>query len=155
MWGLHFLSPYLGLKKHYISKVQRELEQRFAENCVGMLLSNFSYPSKNGYNYFREIKGLGARKKYVCFFLAWAVSVCWTVMLPGLKSMVKVFLCAVHYSWIVNCCSSLALCFPSATTTLSSVSFSLCPVEFNHRLEVTIVLLLQGTFRLFWVNQEI
>ena len=91
-------------------------------NCVDMLPWNFSYPVNSGYNYFGETKELRPRKK-CCVFLAWAVSVCWTIALPGLKSVVKIFLCAVHHCWIVNYCSSLNLCFPSAPTTLSTIFF--------------------------------
>ena len=118
-----------------------------------MIPWNFPYPGNSGYNYFGETKGLRPRKKYVCVFLAWAVSVCWTIALPGLKSMVKDFLCAVHHSWIVNYCSSLNLCFPSAPTALSTIFFPHCLGEFTLRLEVSIVLLLQGTFSL-WVAKK-
>lgn len=117
-----------------------------------MLPWNFSYPGNSGYNYFGETKELGHRKKCYCVFLAWAVSVCWTIALPGLKSVLKIFLCAVHHCWIVNYCSSLVCVFLLLPPHFYHI-FSHCLGEFTHRLEVSIVLLLQGTFRL-WVAKK-
>lgn len=120
-----FSQPRLGPQEtlyytRYKGNLSRDL---LRTNCVDMLPWNFSYAGNSGYNYFGETEELGPRKKCCCVFLAWAVSVCWTIALPGFKSMVKIFLCAVHHCWIVNYCSSLNLCFPSAPTTLSTIIF--------------------------------